>query len=369
MYLDHNATSPLLDEVLDCMRPWLGTAANPASVHGAGQKARVAVEAARDDVAALVGGRPDGVVFTSGATEGNHLFLRGCLKSIQPGDVVAVSSIEHACVLGAVEMLRQRGADVHSMGVDRHGVVTLGELPTNTRLISLMAANHETGVVQPVHDALAMARSLGAALHVDAVQAAGRIELALDGVDGVVLSSHKLGGPGGVGALILPNGGGFPALFTGGQQERGRRAGTVNTAGVVGFAAACRIALRDRVERQERYREFSRSIEKCIVALGGRIVGAEVVRVANTVCAVFPGMLSEMLVQSLDLAGVCVSAGAACSSGSLEPSPVLQAMDDPGAKSAIRVSLGPTTKADEVQGFQGALTRIVETGMSLKLDV
>lgn len=343
IYLDHNATSPLLPEVLEEMRPWLGVPANPSSVHRAGQAAAAAVERAREDVAALVGGVPQGVVFTSGATEANQTFLRGVAGRL------VTSAVEHPSVLAA------RQADRLPVGAD--GVVSLDDLPADTAVLSVMAANHETGAIQPLKRALAAARAVGALLHVDATQAAGRMPLSLGEVDGVVLSAHKLGGPVGVGALILRSGDAFPPLLTGGAQERGRRAGTVNVAGVVGFAAACRLARDELSERTARWWALTGALRARIRELGGRVVAEDTV--PNTTCAVFPGLRGESLVQALDLGGICVSSGAACASGSLDPSPVLLAMDDPEPGGALRISLGPRTSRAEVEALVATLPAVL----------
>lgn len=350
IYLDHNATSPLLPEVLEAMRPWFGVPANPSSAHRAGQRAAIAVEEARQHVARLVGGHPAGVVFTSGATEANHTFLRGARPR-----VIALSSIEHPSVRAAS---RASGATLVEMPVDATGRVR----PTADEacVVSLMAANHETGVLQDLEAARALAARLGARLHVDATQAAGRVPLDLQGVDGVVLSSHKLGGPGGVGALVLPDGDPFPPLFGGGSQERGRRAGTVNTAGVVGFGEACRLAHEELSARAVRWSRQSERLRHGLRALGARLVGDERYLLPNTTCVVFPGILGESLVQALDLRGICVSSGAACASGSLEPSPVLQAMADPEPHGGLRVSLGPRSSDEDVEALLTALPEVLE---------
>jgi cysteine desulfurase len=302
-------------------------------------------DGARVHVAALVGGHPAGVIFTSGATEANHTFLRaqGSAHSL------AVSDIEHPCVLDAVGRL---SVDVRTIPVNDDGL--MGDVPS-ADVIVMMAANHETGVVQPVREV--RAAHPGAILHVDATQAAGRIPLRLGDVQGVVLSSHKLGGPGGVGALVLQTGDPFPALMGGGAQERGRRAGTVNTAGVVGFGEACRLAAAELEDRCERWRPWSLALRKTIRSLGGSVVGAPLLE--NTTCAVFPGIPAESLVQAMDLRGVAISAGAACASGSVEASPVLTAMGHPHAACAVRFSLGPRTTEAEVDEGISALKAIL----------
>lgn len=350
IYLDHNATSPLLAEVHEAMAPWLGVPANLSSVHRAGQAAAAAVERAREQVSALFGGNPAGVVFTSGATEANHTFLRG-LRG--PGALL-VSAIEHPCVRGAAEASRR---EVRTLPVGADGRARLPASLEGVRAVSLMAANHETGVIQPVAEARALCDREGVALHVDASQAAGRIPLALGGVAGVVLSSHKLGGPGGVGALVLPDGEPFPPLLTGGAQERGRRAGTVYAAGVVGFGAACAVALRDLDARRALWSGLSGVLRRGLVALGARVVGEGLL--PNTTCVVFDGLRGESLVQALDLRGICVSSGAACASGSAQPSPVLAAMGDPEPAGALRVSLGPDNTAADVDALLQALPEVL----------
>lgn len=352
-YLDHNATSPLLPEVLDAMRPWLGVPANPASVHGFGQRAAVAVERAREQVAALVGGNPAGVVFTSGATEANHLGLRGLAP-----DALALSRLEHPCVIAAAEVLRGQGTAIGWLPVGADGRVDLSQAPT-AGAVALMAANHETGVVQPVEALLGPGVALERVVHVDATQAAGRSALDLQRASTVALSSHKLGGPGGVGALVLPDGDPFPAQLTGGSQERGRRAGTVNVAGAVGFGAACALALRELDARRERWAALRGRLEEHAVALGARVVGAGAERIPNTSCLVFPGVPGELLVQVLDLRGVAASHGAACASGSLDPSPVLLAMGEPEPEGAVRFSLGPRTTPAEVDHAVDVLRAVV----------
>jgi len=360
IYLDHNATSPLLPEVRAAMEPWLGAPANPASVHRFGQAAAAAVDRARIDVAALIGGEPDGVVFTSGATEANHAGVRGAAR-LRPGRV-AITAIEHPCVHAASDAT---GLLVDRLPVGPDGVVRLDALPPDVTVVAVMAANHETGVIQPIEGALALAREAGAWLHVDATQAAGRIALRLGSADSVALSSHKLGGPGGVGALVLRGGDAFPALMGGGSQERGRRAGTVHTAGVVGFAAGCRLAAAEQAERAARWERQSARLRDALFALGARPPGPPGTRpaatVPNTVCVVFPGLPGESLVQALDLRGFAVSSGAACASGSLDPSPVLRAMGDPEPSNGLRVSLGPRTPDTDVDALIAALPNVLAT--------
>lgn len=355
IYLDHNATSPLLDEVRAAMEPWWGRPANPASVHRAGQAAAVAVEQARSQVAALVDGNPAGVVFTSGATEANHFVIRGAASRLESGQSVAVSAVEHPCVHAAAQ-LTKRPLDV--IGVDGDGAVRVADIPERAGLVSVMAANHETGVLHDLTAVSARSEQVGAYVHVDAVQAAARVELDLTGADAIVLSSHKMGGPPGVGCAVLADGEPFPALLTGGAQERGRRAGTVNVAGVVGFGAACAAALRDRAERRAHSERLALRLRAGLVALGARQVGGAS-RLHAVTCVVFPGVAGEAVVQALDLRGICVSHGAACSSGSLDPSPVLLAMADPDPRGGVRFSTGVSTTLAEIDATLAVLKDVV----------
>jgi cysteine desulfurase len=357
VYLDHNATTPMLPEVVEAMNGWFGVPANPASIHSHGQRAVVAVEEAREQVAALVGGNPAGVVFTSGATEANHLCIRGAWLGREAREVVVLSPIEHPCVRDAADRLS--GAKLRLMAVDKQGCCSVGEIDESVALVSLMAVNHETGAVQPFAEAIRLGRNVGAFVHVDATQGAGRIPLDLSAADGVVLSSHKLGGPGGVGALILGSGDSFPALVGGGAQERGRRAGTVNTAGVVGFGQACLAARRDLEERRALWKVLSEQVRASIRELGGQIIGDHLSTVPNTICSVFGGLTGEGIVQGMDLHGVSVSSGAACSSGSVEASPVLQAMGVEHPSGSLRVSLGWNTAQGDIAAFNVALRDVV----------
>lgn len=353
-YLDHAATSELLPEVLDAMRPWLGAPANPASVHGPGRAAAAAVDRAREEVAALLGRPAAGIVFCSGATEANHTAIRGAWAS--GSRRFAVAAVEHPSVHGALEAV---GAEVVPLPVGRDGRIR-PELDVPVDVLAVMAVNHETGVRQPVGEAAAVAARLGARLHVDATQGAGKGTIGgLDAAWTVVLSAHKLGGPAGVGALSLRGGDPFPALLTGGKQERGRRAGTVNVAGAVGFGAACRIARARERERLERWRGLAERLRAGLDALGARQVGAREGTVPSTTTVVFGGIRGDALVQALDLAGIAVSSGAACASGAVGPSPVLAAMGDPEPAGGLRISFGPSTEEADVEAVLAALGEAV----------
>ncbi len=352
-YLDHNATSPLLPQVRAAMEPWLGVPANPSSMHRAGQAAAAAVERARCQVAALIGADPAGVVFTSGATEAAHLFLHGT-RPRRAG----VSGIEHPAVRAASAAWAD---EVVGLTVGRSGRIS-PHLPADLDLLCIMAANHETGVIQPFHTNISR-------VLIDATQAAGRIRLELGACGGAILSAHKLGGPVGVGALVLPSGSPFPPLISGGSQERGRRGGTVNVAGVVGFGVAAALAGQELGARVDRWIPWQRRIDDLFRALGAEPVGQGEARVANTVLGVFADLPGELLVAALDLQGIAVSSGAACASGSREPSAVLRAMGHPHPGGGVRISLGPTTTEGDVRRLEEVLPPIVSAARdALRLE-
>ena len=343
IYLDHNATTPLSATARAAMMAALDELGNPSSLHAEGRRARNAVERARDAVARAIGGKREEIVFTSGGTEANNLALG-------LGGRAIVSSIEHPSVDGAA------GPAARRLRVDGCGRVDLDHLATlfdgEATLVSVQLANHEIGVVQDLAAIVAQARRHGARVHTDAVQAVGKIDVDVRalGVDALTLSAHKLGGPKGAGALWLRDGVDVQALFCGGQQERERRPGTENVVGIVGFGAACAALapstsqLRDRFERGAR-------------ALGARVAAAEATRVPTTSYVAFAGVAGELLMQALDLEGVAVSTGAACSSGSLEPSPVLRAI---GFPEGVRVSFGRDNSADEVDRVLALLPELVD---------
>ncbi|MEX2644601.1 MAG: cysteine desulfurase family protein [Acetobacterales bacterium] len=364
VYLDHNATAPLRPCAAEAMARALAETGNPSSVHGFGRRARRRVEDAREAVAALADADPAGVVFTAGATEANNLAL-----GLARGRRVLVSAVEHDSVLAAAPEATRIPVDGDGLvdldALDRLVAEVAGQSAAGPLLVSVMLANNETGAVQPVAEAVARVRAVApdALLHCDAVQAAGRIpvDMAALGVDMLALSAHKLGGPQGVGALIVRDGVPLVADRRGGGQERGRRAGTEPVAAIAGFGAAAQEAageswddvraLRERLEASAR--EIS---PDC------RVFAAGAPRLPNTTCLTLPGMSAETQVMALDLAGVAVSAGAACSSGKVALSHVLLAMGvgPDEAATAIRVSLGPATTGAEVDRFLdlwGALVR------------
>jgi cysteine desulfurase len=340
IYLDHHATSPVHPLVLEAMRPWWTTPANPSSVHAAGRRAARAIEEAAEQVAALVGKVPRDVVFTSGATEANALWFHAMRVAGQ--DQIAIGGTEHPSVT-----LHAPGA--HVLPVSPDGQPLPDAHPVDGR--SVMAANHETGV----QTELARFLALDGWLHVDATAAAGRMPLALAAVDAVTLSAHKIGGPVGVGALVSPHHDLAP-LFQGAQQ-RGRRGGTLNTAGIVGFGCTARLAREELSARTAAWRVLQERLEALVVANGGRIVGVD--RVPTVVNAVFPGLPAEAVVQALDLQGIATSAGAACSSGSVSASPVLTAMGDPEPAGGVRFSLGWSSTVADVEAVERVLPGVL----------
>ena len=354
-YLDYNATAPVRPAVVEAMREMLERTGNPSSVHRFGREARRALEQAREAVAAMVGAAPGQVVFTSGGTEANNQALRSAQGQI------LVSAIEHDSVLAAVP-------DAARIPVDAEGRVDLRALERELaclapQLVSVMLANNETGVIQPVREVAEVARRRGALVHCDAVQAGGKlaIDMAALGVDLLTLSAHKFGGPQGVGALVVREGLEPHALLRGGGQERRRRPGTENLPGIAGFGRACALALAD-TDWQERTGALRDRLEARIAALApaARVFGRTAGRLPNTSCLTMPGVSNQTQLIEFDLAGIAVSTGSACSSGKVGPSHVLAAMGVAPAEaaSAIRISLGWASTPDDVDRFVDAWGRL-----------
>ena len=363
-YLDYNATAPVRPEVARAVASALEAGGNPSSVHGPGREARARVEAAREAVARLVGASPRSVVFTSGGTEANNMALRGAAAR---GRRLVASAIEHDSVLAAVPSGAPAGS---SIPVGRDGVVDVAALDRELRrlpagaLVSVMVANNETGVIQPVADVVEVARARGATVHCDGVQGPGKIAVDFDrlGVDLMSLSAHKFGGPQGVGALVARDGAeALEAMLLGGGQERGRRAGTENVPGIAGFGAAAESALAD-TETPGRVEGLRDGLEDRIRSIAGDevVIGSAAARLPNTSCIAMPGVSAETQVMALDLDGVGVSAGSACSSGKVARSHVLAAMGLPEdrAGSAIRVSLGWASRSADVDRFVEAWEKL-----------
>ncbi len=351
-YLDANASEPIRPAARDAALAALSRAGNPASVHADGRAARRALEDARETLAERFGAHPGGVVFTSGATEANAL----ALHALGAGRARIISAVEH-------DSLRAAAPDALVLPVDADGVADLAALGTmlaesGPALVCLMLANNETGVLQPVSEAASLCRFHGAILHVDAVQAAGRspVDLAALGAQSLALSSHKLGGPLGAGALLLGReapAGPLP-LIPGGGQERGWRGGTPALPAIAGFAAAARVA-----ESADRLASWRDAIEEVARDVGAIVCGAGAPRLANTTCLALPGVRADAQVIALDLDGIAVSAGAACSSGKVAASHVLAAMGlGPLAGQAIRVSLPWSASRADVDAFASAYSRM-----------
>jgi cysteine desulfurase len=382
VYLDWNATAPLRPHSLAAVVEALDTCGNPSSVHAEGRAARRRIEAAREEVSALVAAEPRNVVFTSGGTEANMLALSpgwGFEQERAPRDGLVVSAIEHPSVLAAG---RFAGALVERAAVGRDGKIDLAGLARELAelaekglrrpLVSVMLANNETGVVQPVSQAAALVHEAGGLLHVDAIQAAGRIPCNINelGADLLTLSGHKIGGPKGVGALVKRAAALHLAdpLLRGGGQERGARAGTENVSGIAGFGAAAGEALEDLAATNVRMGALRDRLESGLKAMMPQTVvfGGDAERLPNTTLFAVPGIKAETAVIALDLDGIAVSSGAACSSGKVQPSHVLAAMGVAPAlaRGAIRLSLGMTTTEAEIDRFLDAWLRLSRTLLS-----
>jgi cysteine desulfurase len=357
IYLDNNATTPVLPEVFEAVRPWFsGRFGNASSIHQHGQESRAAVERARSSVARLLGCREQEIIFTSGGTESDNLAIAGLCMA---GDHVVTSRIEHHAVLHSCKHLEDRGAEVTFISVDSRGLVDPGDvhraLKPNTELISIMLANNETGVVQPVEEIGKLASENGVLFHVDAVQAAGKIPIDVTriGCDALSISGHKMHAPQGVGALYLKKGRRLDPLFYGGRHERSRRAGTENVPGIVGLGRAADLAIEAFERGDDRTMSALRDrLEQGILSQieDAGVNGAAAPRVPNTSNIYFDDIDGESMVISLDLKGLAVSTGAACSSGALEPSHVLIAMglSPDRTRASIRFSLGKQNTEEEI---------------------
>lgn len=376
IYLDWNATAPMRPQALAAMAAALAVIGNPSSVHAEGRAVRRLLEDAREQVAALVGAEPRNIVLTSGGTEANMLALSPEIATpaeSAPRDSLLVSAIEHPSVLAGGRFPRNAVATVPVTAEGRLDLAALaqalaafGRSGRSRPLVSVMLANNETGVVQPVAQAAALVHESGGLLHVDAVQAPGRMDcdIAALGADLMTLSAHKLGGPKGAGALVKRTQElhfGNP-LIKGGGQERGARAGTENVAAIVGFGAAAAAARTGLAAESARMAELRGRLETGLKArVPATIVfGQEVERLPNTTLFAVPGIKAETAVIALDLGGVAVSSGAACSSGKVAPSHVLAAMGVAPelARGAVRVSLGPTTTEAEINGLLDAWIKL-----------
>jgi cysteine desulfurase len=372
VYLDNNATTPVLPEVFEAMRPYFGERfGNASSIHHHGQETRAAVEDAREAVADLLGCAASEVVFTSGGTESDNLAIAGWVAA---GDHVITSSIEHHAVLHACKHLEKLGCDVSVLPVDGRGLVDPDDvgraLRSNTKLISLMMANNETGVLQPVDEVGKIAAEAQVLFHTDAVQAAAKVPIDVRriGCDALSISGHKIHAPQGVGAMYLKKGTRIQPLFHGGRHERSRRAGTENVPGIVGLGTAAQLA-KESLDRgdDKRMAAMRDRLEQGILAHVDEagVNGQGAPRVPNTTNIHFDHIEGESLVIALDLKGLAVSTGAACSSGAIEPSHVLIAMGlrPEQARASIRLSLGKQTTESDIDV---ALALVPETVARLR---
>jgi len=373
VYLDWNATTPLDPAVREAMLPWLaGRFGNASSRHEYGRQARAAIDEARARVAEAVGAHPTEVIFTSGGSEANNLFIKGAAAMMKPARI-ALSAIEHPCVREPARQLRRAGWTVREIAVDGEGRIEradwLAVLAERPALASVMLANNESGVVQDVAALAGEARATGAWFHSDAVQALGKIPVDFRalGVHALTVSAHKIGGPLGAGALVADKRVEFAPLIAGGGQERDLRSGTENVAAIVGFGVACEQAVHRLADEAARLVALRARLDAGLAALGMRIFSAGAPRLPNTVFFAAQGLDGETLVAKLDRAGFACASGSACSSAHPEPSHTLLAMgvDPTMARAAVRVSMGRDTRETDVEDFLAALVRTVNELNSL----
>jgi cysteine desulfurase len=377
-YFDYNATTPVHPEVVQAVAHALTeTFGNASSVHGFGQQAKAALDDARTSVADLIGGDPAEVVFTAGGTESDNFALRGAAEAQEARNRrrIVTTAIEHEAVLNTCRHLVRRGYECTILPVTSHGVVTAESLSAaigdDVAVVSVMHANNEIGTVQPIEELAKIAHEHGALFHTDAVQSAGKIPVSVRalGVDLLSLSGHKFYGPKGAGALWIRRGVRLAPILTGGRHERNRRAGTENVPGLIGLGVAASLAKASMAHEGVRLAGMRDRLERAVLERVPRTIvnGAETVRVPNTTNISFDGVEAESLLIALDLEGIAVSTGSACSSGTLEPSHVLKAMNLPAgrAQNAIRFSLGGSNTAEEIDRLVDVLPPIVEKLRSL----
>jgi len=373
VYFDHNATTPLDDKVLEAMLPYLrGNFGNASSRHEFGIVARRAVDRAREQVGALVNVQPSQVIFVSGGTEANNLFIKGAAGYLAPSQV-AVSAIEHPCVAKPAQELGRLGWKVRKLAVTRDGQLELADVDAALRdptgIVSVMLVNNETGVVLDVAAVAGRARAAKAWMHTDAVQALGKMPVDFQslGVHAMTISAHKLYGPKGAAALVMDKRLQLRPIIHGGGHEQGLRSGTENVAAIVGFGAACELAASRMQQLAQRQEAMRARLEQGLNELGAVIFGEKAPRVANTSYFAFQGITGETLVIELDKAGYAVAPGAACSSANPEPSATLLAMgvDSEFARGAVRFSLGAGNTMPQIDDFLRALKTVVSRLRSL----
>jgi cysteine desulfurase len=371
IYLDYNATTPLCDEAREAMLPYLDRYfGNPSSVHAAGRETRAAIDNARDNLASLLHAKPHELIFTSGGTESCNLGVLGLARRpLSRGGHVISNKAEHHAVLNALEHLENReNFEVTWLNLSQSGIVDLDQLAAairpETRLVSIMTANNETGVIQPMREISRICRACGVLLHSDMVQSFGKIDTDLSLIDAASFAAHKFDGPKGAGLLFLRSGLSIEPIMFGGAHENERRPGTENVVAIVGMAAAAEPALREQKQEQERQRELRDQFWPGIARIFPQAQqnGDSAQRLANTLNVSFTGFDSETLLMALDLEGICASSGSACMVGSVVASHVLLAMGSSmeRARSAVRFSLGKQTIAEEIDRATDAIARIVE---------
>ena len=372
VYLDHNATTPPASEVVEVMaRALRDLFGNASSIHAYGQRAKAALDDARTEVARLIAAEPGDIVFTASGTEADNLALRGVVDAMGPSRTrVVVTAVEHEAVINTARALGRYGTPVTILPVDAEGVVRPAvfedALGSDVAVASVLLANNETGVIQPIEELARHARTRRVVFHTDAVQAVGKIPVDVEalGVDLLSLSAHKFGGPKGAGALWVRRGTPVAAIITGGRQERNRRAGTENVPAIVGLGAAARLARAKLAEESVRQARLRDHLETGILGTvpGTAANGAGTRRVPNTTNIAFEKVEAESLLIALDLEGIAVSTGSACSSGTLEPSHVLRAMGLPHGRvqSSLRFSVGATTTAEEIDRVLSVLPALVQ---------
>jgi len=376
VYLDNNATTRVADEVVEAMLPFLRDAyGNPSSIHHLGQYAAHHIELAREQVAGFIGARTSEIVFTSGGTESNNLAVRGALAMAPDKKHLVTTAVEHESVLRVAEQLGRQGYRVSFVGVDAAGRLNLDELAEaigpETGLVSVMYANNETGVIFPIEQVGQITRQRGVPLHVDAVQAAGKVPIDVETlpVDLMSLSAHKFHGPKGVGALYIRRGVHIRPQVFGGKQERGLRAGTENVAGIVGMGAAAELAKRCLAEEVPRIRRLRDRLEQglCERIKIARVNGDREQRLANTSNVAFASLESQAILVLLSENGICASSGSACESGALEPSHVLRAMglDERLAHGAVRFSLSRYTTDEQIDYVLERVPALIERLQSI----
>lgn len=378
-YLDYNASTPLDEQVLEAMLPYLrGQFGNPSNGYQLGRTARAAMDVAREQIAALVNAHPSQVVFTSGGTEANNLALKGVAGSVSPGRLV-ISAVEHDSVRGPAKALQKQGWSLEQVGVDAQGQLDLAHLQKAAhnltpgmdskaaKLVAVMLANNETGVINDIKAVSEQTYESGAVLLVDAVQAIGKVpvDIAALGAQLMSLSAHKIYGPKGAGALIVDKAIDMEPLLQGGGHEKGRRAGTENVAAIVGFGKAAELAMSALDQRATQLKDLREHLEQRLTSEmpGLCIFGQQAERLPNTSFFALPSVDGETLLMSLDQAGLAVSSGSACSTGVVEPSHVLMAMgvEPTLARGAIRVSVGKDSQRDDIDRFVDCFKQQVQT--------